>query len=202
MIKKDNILKTMKEKQEQNKEKKRLIWNSVFIYGTSLLSTSLAALFFYLKGYPKVNTAHGSLNTRVPSIYMIPIFIPLGILIGEFFWIFLREKGYKSAFILFLECLSLGILSLLRILIAIPYSGHSLILSFYLCYYLIPNKKRDYIKVIIGFLILIITIYYKFFLWNDPITFFLGVLLGIILWIPGFLCRKRYVKNEESLLKT
>ncbi len=196
MIKKGNVLKTMKEKQSPNKEKEHLICKSVFIYSISLILTSLAALYFYLKGYPPVNTANGSLNIITPPIYMIPIFITLGILIGDFLWIFLKEKDYKSASILFLECLSLGILSFLRIITTIPYSGHTLILSFYLCYYLISNKKRDLTVIFIGILILIITIYFKFFLWNDPITFFLGILFGIILWIPGFFYRKRDIKEE------
>lgn len=196
MIKNVNVFKTMKEKQIPNKEKEHLIYKSVFLYCISLILTSFGALYFYLKGYPPVNTIYGSLNIIAPPIYMIPIFIPLGILIGDFFWIFLKEKDYKSASILFLECLSLGIFSFLRIITTIPYSGHTLILSFYLCYYLISNKKRDFIVIVLGILILIITLYYKIFQWNDPLTFFLGILFGIVLWIPGFFYRKRNIKEE------
>ncbi|KKM17945.1 hypothetical protein LCGC14_1670650 [marine sediment metagenome] len=79
----------MKEKQSPHKEKEQLICKSVFIYCISMILASLAALYFYLKGYPSVNTAYGSLSTITPPIYMIPIFIPLGILIGDFLWIFL-----------------------------------------------------------------------------------------------------------------
>jgi hypothetical protein len=44
---------------------------------------------------------------------------------------------------------------------------------------------------------LTITITYKIIIWNDPITFFLGAILGIVLWLLGGIYRLKFTKNDN-----
>jgi len=55
----------------------------IVIYGTGLKITIFSGIFFIIIGYPLVVTATVTLNIKTPPIYMIPIFIPYGILIGD-----------------------------------------------------------------------------------------------------------------------
>ncbi|MFX1452639.1 MAG: hypothetical protein ACFFCM_17510, partial [Promethearchaeota archaeon] len=62
------------------------IREKIIVYGIGLLITALAGLFFSIVGYPRVVTANETLELIAPPIYMIPIFLPYGILIGELIW--------------------------------------------------------------------------------------------------------------------
>ena len=64
----------------------------LIIYGTGLIVIILSALFFTFRGYPLVTTATETLNIYTPPLYMIPIFFPYGILIGEAIWLWDEQK--------------------------------------------------------------------------------------------------------------
>lgn len=125
---------------------------------------------------------------------MISIFFPYGILIGEVIWLWNEEKEDHIYMFLFLESLIVGIFSFIRYIISIPFSGHAIILFFYLFHQTINNRFKHPLRFLIGIVVLIITIIFKIFLWYDPVTFLLGALLGISLWVPGFLYRKKIKK--------
>ncbi|MFW9999494.1 MAG: hypothetical protein ACFE9Q_04940 [Candidatus Hodarchaeota archaeon] len=167
------------------------------IYGIGFLTLILSAIFFAIRGYPLVNTATETLNISTPPLYMISIFLPYGILIGEVIWLWIKRKEGISYFLLLIETAIVGIFSFIRYIINIPFSGHAIIIFFYLLHQIINRKYKSSIRILIGVLVLIIIIIYKIFLWNDPITFLLGTILGIILWVPGFLYRRR--KNKITL---
>jgi len=161
----------------------------IVIYGTVLIITIFSGIFFIIIGYPLVVTANGTLNIKTPPIYMIPIFIPYGILIGELIWIW-NEKGKSNLLILFFfECFIVAAFSFIRYIIGFPFSGHAIILFFYLPHQAINNRFQHPLRFLIGLIVLLITGIYKLFLWNDHITFLLGAILGIALWLPGFLYR-------------
>ncbi|MFW9948378.1 MAG: hypothetical protein ACFFDX_16245 [Candidatus Odinarchaeota archaeon] len=165
----------------------------LIVYATGIIITIFSAIFFSIRGYPLVNTATETLNIATPPLYMISIFFPYGILIGEVIWIWNEKQERDICFLLLLECISVAILAFMRFIIAIPFSGHAIILFFYLPHQLVNNKTQYPLRFIIGLVVLIITIIYKIFLWNDPITFILGAILGVFLWIPGFLYRLKKV---------
>jgi len=156
----------------------------LIVYTTGLIITVLAAIFFGIVGYPPVNTVSGSLGITTPSIYMLPVFFPYGMLLGEVIYLGIERKKRVFSLLLLIECIIIGLFSFIRYVVQIPFSGHSIILFFYIVHQCLTYKLRYPMRFIIGIIVLVITLIYKIFFWNDPLTFFLGALLGIILWIP------------------
>ncbi|MHA2226643.1 MAG: hypothetical protein ACXAC8_15640 [Candidatus Hodarchaeales archaeon] len=176
----------------------RSIENESFIvYSTGLLLTILAGIYFHVTGYPLVVTATEILPIISPPIYMIPIFLLLGILLGELLWICRRTKNRKNCILRSIETLIIALFSLIRITFGIPLSGHMIILFYYLPHQYTTNKCKYPLRILIGVLVLLITIFYKIIYWNDPITFILGGIVGFIVWLPGFAYRsKKYQKGQ------
>jgi hypothetical protein len=170
---------------------------AIIIYGTGLITTILSIFFFAIRGYPFVITATETLSILTPPLYMIPVFLPFGILIGEIIWLWNEKKDRISYILLMIESFAVAIFSFIRYIIIIPLSGHAMILFFYILHQAINDKIKHPIRLLIGIAVLIITIVYKFFFWNDPITFFLGALLGIALWLPGGIYRVKFIKNAN-----
>jgi hypothetical protein len=163
----------------------------VIIYGSGLILTIISIIFFEIRGYPLVSTYTKTLDSVTPALYMIPIFFPYGILIGEGIWMW--NEGYNRAeyFFLLVECGVIGFVAFIRYIIAIPFSGHAILISYYLLYQAIQNKFHDRIRFLIGLVVFGLTAFYKLVLWGDPVTFLLGSLVGVILWLPGFYYRLR-----------
>jgi hypothetical protein len=158
----------------------------IIIYGAGIILTLLSVIFFSIRGYPLVSTMTETLDIVTPPLYMIPIFIPYGFLLGEVIWMW-NEKQKRTKYILLLtECGVVGLVSFIRYIIGIPFSGHAILISFYLFHQALNNRFRYKMRFLIGIIVLCITAIYKIFLWEDPTTFLLGILLGIILWLPGF----------------
>lgn len=131
---------------------------------------------------------------------MIPIFFPFGILVGELLWMWIKKLGIHVRILLSTECIIIGTFSLIRIVTSIPVSGHTIILSFYLLHQIFSNRLHYPIRVLSGFLVFFITIFHKIFLWNDPITFFLGLLFGFVIWIPGYVYRSKYIEKSSTTI--
>jgi len=167
------------------------ISETVIVYGTGITLTILSLIFFSIRGYPFVSTMTDTLNIVTPPLYMIPIFLPYGFLIGEIIWIWKEKQNRKNYVILLIECGVVGLVSFIRYIIGIPFSGHAILISFYLLHHALNNRFHYRIRFLIGIVVLCITAIYKIFLWEDSITFLLGTLLGIILWLPGYIYRLR-----------
>ncbi len=174
---------------------KPAIKESLFIYVSGLLLVLVSFCYFSIMGYPLVRTATQTLNVIAPPLYMVPIFFPFGMLVGEIFWIWEQNKEFSKMLLLLVECSLIGFFSFLRFAIYIPLSGHTIILFFFLMHQGINNRLKYPVRVFIGIIVLIITSVYKLFLWNDPFTFLLGALLGVGIWLPGYLIRLR--KHSE-----
>jgi len=168
----------------------------LIVCGTGLIITVLSGIFFSIRGYPLVTTATETLNIFTPPLYMISIFFPYGILIGEVIWLWNEKEERYIYILLFIECIIIAIFSFTRYIISIPFSGHAIILFFYLSHQAINNRFHHPLRFLIGIIVLIITVIYKIFLWNDPITFLLGALLGIALWLPEFLYQRKKVLSS------
>ena len=143
----------------------------LIVYATGVIITILSAFFFSIRGYPLVNTATETLNIVTPPLYMISIFLPYGILIGELIWIWNEKKERAICILLLFECICVAILAFVRYIINIPLSGHAIILFFYLPHQVVNNRAKYLLRLIIGLIVLSITIIYKIFLWNDLIIF-------------------------------
>lgn len=159
------------------------------IYGSGFISTIISFSYFQIIGYPLVNTINETLSIHTPPIYMIPIFFPYGILLGEFVWLWVQKTERFKSIILFVECLIIGTLSFIRINFFIPFSGHAIIIMFYLFHQIVNNRINYKLRIVIGLIVLVITAVYKLMLWNDPITFLLGSLVGIMIFTPGMFYR-------------
>ncbi|MFX0028803.1 MAG: hypothetical protein ACFE8B_06310 [Candidatus Hermodarchaeota archaeon] len=172
----------------------------VIVYGSGIILTILSIIFFSIRGYPLVSTPTETLDIVTPPLYMIPIFLPYGILLGEGFWMW-NEKHKRGEYLLLLtECGVIGLVSFVRYIIAIPFSGHAILISFFLLFQAVQNRFQHILRFLIGVVVFFLTAIYKIFLWGDPLTFLLGALLGIILWLPGFLFRlKRFEKKSVPL---
>ena len=165
----------------------------LIVYGIGFIITILSAIYFSIQGYPLVTTATETLDIHASPLYMISIFFPYGILIGEVFWLWNVQKERKTGILMFIECIIVALFSFARYIISIPFSGHAIILFFYLSHQAISNKIHRPLRFLIGIIVLFITMIYKIFLWNDPITFLLGALLGIVLWLPEFIYKRKKV---------
>jgi hypothetical protein len=164
------------------------------IYGSGLILTLIALLYFQIVGYPLVDTAIETLNLRTPPIYMIPVFFPYGILLGEIGWLWIKKER-KRSYILLIQCIIVGLFAFIRYSLVIPFSGHAIILFFFLIYYLFIVDKKYLIRILIGFIILGITIFYKVFIWSDVFTFLLGGTVGLIISLIGIVYK---IKKSES----
>ncbi|MFW9873927.1 MAG: hypothetical protein ACFFG0_12540 [Candidatus Thorarchaeota archaeon] len=173
------------------KNLKNSIKEPLIIYTTGILITILSIIFFTIRGYPLVVTASETLDIITPPIYMISIFLPYGILVGEVVWMWNVRGESKLYILLLLESIIVAIISFTRYIIKIPLSGHAIIILFYLLHQTINNRSQKPLRILIGIIVLMITLIYKVFFWDDPITFIFGAVLGIILWIPGFLYRHK-----------
>ncbi|MHA2400939.1 MAG: hypothetical protein ACXADU_18890 [Promethearchaeota archaeon] len=167
----------------------------LIVYGAGLLLTLFAVFFFSIRGYPLVSTATETLSSYTPPLYMIPVFFPYGLLLGEVAWLWMEEKKKYIWLLLFLECIVVGIFSFIRYVIGIPFSGHSILLFFFLSHQGGNNRFRYILRFFIGVIVLTITIIFKIIVWNDLFTFLLGALLGIGLWFPGFIYRNKKIGN-------
>ncbi|MFX1388551.1 MAG: hypothetical protein ACFE9Z_00640 [Promethearchaeota archaeon] len=169
----------------------------IFIYGTSLIISLFSFLFFTIRGYPLVVTATEILTIEAPPLYMIPIFIPYGILLGEIIWLWNEQKERILYILLLIECMVIGLFSFIRYIVSIPLSGHMIILAFYLLHQVVNNKFQYPFRFIVGITVFIITLIYKIFIWNDLITFVLGFVLGVIAWLPGFFYRYKNIEKRN-----
>jgi hypothetical protein len=167
------------------------------IYGSGLILTLIALLYFQIIGYPLVDTAIETLNLRTPPIYMIPVFFTYGMLLGEICWFWIKKER-KRSYILLIQSIILGLIALTRYTLMIPFSGHAIILFFFLIHYLFIIDKKYLIRILIGFIILGITIFYKIFIWSDLFTFLLGGMVGVIISLIGIVYKKnrKYSKIE------
>ncbi|TFF87950.1 MAG: hypothetical protein EU550_02280 [Promethearchaeota archaeon] len=168
-------------------------------YGISVIITILAILFFQIVGYPRVVTSTQILDIYTSPFYMIPIFIPFGILLGELLWMLFNIKEIKKQQLISLVVglILIGLLSLLRYILGLPYSGHTLILAFYIPNQIVKSEKKDPVRILIGFIIFLITSVYKLIFWLDFITYFSGLGVGFLIWIFSYLISKKMLRRKN-----
>lgn len=160
--------------------------SSVTVFICSCILTIVGYYYFAFFGLPEVETFSGTINEKVPLIYMLIIFPFIGILVGDFFYsVFSKNNINFKDKILFLEMTILFILSFLRMAFFLPISGHSLILTFFILREMVDNKNNNKIRIVIGVIVSLFTIYYKLFMWKDPITLILGILIGLVIFEIG-----------------
>jgi hypothetical protein len=112
---------------------------------------------------------------------MLPVFFPFGILLGDVLLLW-RKGNLRESIIKFILLLIIGGFSFFRLMTTIPLSGHAIILTYYLLYEIVTNNQKSGLRIISGIVPYIITIYFKFLIWNDPLTFLSGLVFGAAVW--------------------
>jgi hypothetical protein len=74
-----------------------------------------------------------------------------------------------------------------RLGLRLPISGHSLLVSYFICRRVLHRQTTGFClaELVFASAILAILAYVKILWWNDPITLFAGVAIGAILAISG-----------------
>ena len=166
---------------------------SVVIYGFGILFMILMGFYFLTTGYPNIITETGDLGVPVPSIYMLPIFLPYGILLGELFY--MHDEG-ERVWSMVIKIVLITIFAIIRMTHQLPISGHAVIISFFLLHQIFTNRKRYPVRIVIGVVILLETMIYKIILWDDFMTFSLGLMFGSLIWVVGLVLQNQQVKKS------
>jgi hypothetical protein len=154
-------------------------------WGTGVvLLLAATVVFSILPPYPAVRGST-PLDVLTPLHYQVGVFLPFGILLVEA----AREWAAAPGVGLLLSyAVQFGVIvcfSLLRLALFIPVSGHCLLLAYYLLREGITLRLRYRMRFAAGAVILLHVLYYKTFVWRDPITPTAGFLVGALAWGAG-----------------
>ena len=169
-------------------------------YVTSLTFTGLAIYYFFMLGHFSIEMTTGRLLFTFHFFYMIPVFLVFSILLGELVAGYLCSGREFYSPVLTIELLFVGATAGVRITSLgslFPVSGHMVILTFFILTQVLTYRLKYKLRTLLGLSVLLMTTYYKIFIWNDLLTFYLGILLGILLFLPGY----RLKKSGNSLLR-
>jgi hypothetical protein len=142
------------------------------------LGIMLASIVVFNQIAP-VHAIRGStrLEEFTPLIYLFPIFLPIGLLVGEVVWRGLTHDR-RAAYALAVALLSLALLGGARFAFLVPLSGHAVVLGFFLVF---CARRVSVGPLIVGGLLLLQLAYYKLMVWRDPLTLGLGLVAGAAL---------------------
>lgn len=154
-------------------------WDYAFALGL----TVAAWMFFALAGSMPFYRGPAPLAYPVPIAYQVPIIFVYGLLIAD-----LRHLAWPPRLTLAPALAVIALLSAARLLWLIPVSGHSLILGCAIPHFI---ARRRPFALAITLLLLSQVLYFKLFVWLDYQTWVVGLMLGLVFWLPtGFWLRK------------
>jgi hypothetical protein len=129
--------------------------------------------------------------------YLATVGLPVGILLAEALIDFrkhgLRLKGIRIFILLMLLTLVMfftkdpkviGLnLDTEKYLLAVPISGHALILVHFLLHELREQREGRRWKLLAGSVVMLQSVIFKLVIWQDPASFVVGSGLGTVVWI-------------------
>jgi hypothetical protein len=144
-------------------------------------ATLLGALWLLWRGPAPVVRGTEVRDATVPFWYMISAFPFFGILLAES-WLEWPTRRGKT---LLVQLLIIVLISILRLTLFIPISGHLLLLSFFLLWTM-NNLEQPYLtEYILGVGVLMLLVYTKVFVWQDAMTAVWGVAMAFVIWWVG-----------------
>ncbi len=145
------------------------------------LATLLGALWLAWRGPVPVVRGTEILDMTVPFWYMISVFPFFGILLAES-WLQWQSAAGK---VLLGQLLTIVAISILRLTLYIPVSGHLLLISFFLLWTMNDLEQPYLTEYILGVGVLALLVYTKVFVWQDAMTAVWGVALAFVVWWAG-----------------
>ncbi len=126
-----------------------------------------------------VHAIRGSqkLEELTPLVYLFPIFLPVGMLVGDMLQRLLAGDR-REGLTLGLGLVGLALLGGARFAFLVPLSGHAVVLGFFL---VLHARTTSVGPLVVGGLLMLQVCYYKLFVWRDPLTLGLGLAAGAAL---------------------
>ncbi len=164
----------------------------VIVYDAGALCAVAAAIFWTVRGPMPVLRGSTPLPIPTPLGYQAPVFLPFGMLAGELAWAWLNRE--RAAYLASLpwQLAALCAVALIRLTLAIPVSGHAVLLAFFLLHELVAQHGRHLLRALIGLAVLTEVAYFKLMVWDDGRTLVAGLVLGAGVWAAGRLTQLRF----------
>ena len=143
-----------------------------------------ALVFSVLPPFPAVRGST-PLDVMTPLHYQITVFLLFGITVAEIAWEWFSRPNWRSAASYFAQFAVVVGLSLLRLALFIPVSGHCLLLAYFLLRQAITFRGQYTFRLAAGLAIFVQVIIYKWFVWRDAVTPLTGFALGALAWAIG-----------------
>ncbi len=160
-----------------------------------LLVTTAGTLWLYLRGPLPVMRSSTPLPETVPTWYMLAAFPILGMLVADWVALFARTGLRLPVLELGIQIGLLVVLSSLRLKIAVPLSGHSLLFAYFILRRLLvpfPSQTTRRLEIALALVLFSLTSYVKLFWWSDLQTLLFGIFIGAILSIASHLILRTF----------
>lgn len=151
----------------------------------AILVTLLGTVGLWLKGPTPVVRGMTPQATAVPVAYMVAAFPFFGILLADC-WQLIGQRRRRAAVILAVQLLALAVLSVARLGLLIPISGHVLLVVFFILWTAgqAPNHVRRS-EWWLAWIALGVFLGIKLLAWSDWLSSLTGTVLAVLVWWAG-----------------
>lgn len=151
----------------------------------AVLVTLLGMLGLWLKGPTPIVRGMTPQQTAVPVVYMVAAFPFFGILLADWGRL-VGQRRRRAAVILGVQLLVLAVLSLARLGLLIPISGHVLLVVFFILWTAgqEPNRVRRS-EGWLAWVALGVFLGVKLLAWSDWVSPLTGAALAVLIWWGG-----------------
>jgi hypothetical protein len=177
------------------------VWTRI---GIITIVTLTGAVWLYIKGPIHVIKGSTPLTEMVPFWYMLLAFPILGMLIADFIALLFTFGLRFEPVELFIQISILVLLSSIRLSSAIPISGHSQLLGYFILRRILINFRVTNIyntEFLISFLILVAVIFMKLWQWSDSSTLIIGIVIGCAQAVVSYLFWQ-WIRNSKSVVRS
>jgi hypothetical protein len=156
------------------------------ILRVGIISITTAAGAIWLSWRGPVFVLRGSVPLVIvtPAWYMLSAFPVLGALLADWVDLLFDSSKRLAALEPGMQLILLVGLSAVRIKSHIPISGHMLLFAYFLlrrCLVRVPRHPLLMVETVIGLAFFLVATYVKLVSWNDPLTWALGIAIGVVL---------------------
>ena len=149
----------------------------------AILATLLGVLGLWLKGPTPIVRGMIPQDTAVPVTYMVAAFPFFGILLADL-WLFVGSGSRRQAMVLGGQLLAA--LSVARLGLLIPISGHVLLIVFFVLWTAgQPPCLVRRVEWWLAWIALAVFASVKLFVWSDWLSLLTGAAIGVLVWWAG-----------------